>query len=418
MKFDARKVLPNSSLLSPEVRKEVLLLETEAQEEIVAFASRLKNVTKIGAKTLEESLNESSLTDEEQNKTKEIFEQTILQGLNSLAMNIPEHSLRREGSTPLNIMLLKVVIGVLDIIQDFKMKIDKILPIKCDEIIKYATPVLLLVTSIYAPVLGIVLQNTGALEKVTSFLQDDKLKSTIYKLRETLGNMNQQKGLDIVNKTAELSARIGVLPTMIGKLGLGAKILETVILDVEQTPALKSFVKEVSTYADRLFPQNEKEIDETLQFIKKSAISSMEKTGVPRDLVEKVGKQIDEHVAQVKVTLQKTLDPAVSVFDKIKIQQNSANMMLDCINDVTNTIKSNISNPKDANLVASTVVKALQNEINNCLRGSNIDKIESQVQVPKIREFAKKTLGAGHANLMDIGQGAMKSLGVGSSRSI
>lgn len=75
-------------------------------------------------------------------------------------------------------MLLKVVIGVLDIIQDFKMKIDKILPIKCDEIIKYATPVLLLVTSIYAPVLGIVLQNTGALEKVTSFLQDDKLKST------------------------------------------------------------------------------------------------------------------------------------------------------------------------------------------------------------------------------------------------
>lgn len=88
MKFDARKVLPNSSLLSPEVRKEVLLLETEAQEEIVAFASRLKNVTKIGAKTLEESLNESSLTDEEQNKTKEIFEQTILQGLNSLAMNI------------------------------------------------------------------------------------------------------------------------------------------------------------------------------------------------------------------------------------------------------------------------------------------------------------------------------------------
>ena len=223
--------------------------------------------------------------------------------------------------------------------------------------------------------------------------------------------------MEVVNKTVDLSVQTGVLPTMLGKLGLSSEILETVIQGVVQTPALKSFVKDVSAYADKIFPQSQKEIDETLELVKKSAISSMEKTGVPKELIEKVEKQIDKHIVQVKATLQETLDPDVSVFDKIKIQQNSANKMLDCIKDVTNTIKSNISDPKNAELVTNVVVEALQNGIKDRLRG-DVAKIATQVQDPQIKEFAKKALGAGHANLIDIAKGLTKSLGLDSPRSM
>jgi hypothetical protein len=418
MKTDASK--KNSfdlSSLSPELQKEVLLLESEAQAEIVKFVSRLKNTTKIGAKTLQETLNESGLNLQDKNATKEVFEQTILQRLESVTTNIVKYSLGREESAPLSVMLLEAVIDVLDSVQDFKIKIDKVLPIKSDEIIKHATPVLLLVANTYAPSLGVVLKNTGALEKVASFLKDDNLKSTIYTLRETLGKLNKQSGLEVVNKTVDLSVQTGVLPTMLAKLGLSSEILETVIQGVVQTPALKSFVKDVSAYADKIFPQSQKEIDETLELVKKSAISSMEKTGVPKELIEKVEKQIDKHIVQVKATLQETLDPDVSVFDKIKIQQNSANKMLDCIKDVTNTIKSNISDPKNAELVTNVVVEALQNGIKDRLRG-DVAKIATQVQDPQIKEFAKKALGAGHANLIDIAKGLTKSLGLDSPRSM
>ena len=418
MKTDASKKKSfDLSSLSPELQKEVLLLEAESQAEIVKFVSRLKNTTKIGAKTLQEILNESGLNLQDKNATKEIFEQTILQRLESVTTNIVKYSLGREESAPLSVMLLEAVIDVLDSVQDFKTKIDKVLPIKSDEIIKHSIPVLLLVANTYAPSLGVVLKNTGALEKVASFLKDDNLKSTIYTLRETLGKLNKQSGLEVVNKTVDLSVQTGVLPTMLGKLGLSSEILETVIQGVVQTPALKSFVKDVSAYADKIFPQSQKEIDETLELVKKSAISSMEKTGVPKELIAKVEKQIDKHIVQVKATLQETLDPDLSVFDKIKIQQNSANKMLDCIKDITSTLKSNISNPKNAELVTNVVVEALQNGIKDRLRG-DIGKIATQVQDPQIKEFAKKALGAGHANLIDITKGITKSLGVDSPRSM
>jgi hypothetical protein len=141
------------------------------------------------------------------------------------------------------------------------------------------------------------------------------------------------------------------------------------------------------------------------------------KTGSDYNTLMSKGKQIDKHIVQVKATLQETLDPDVSVFDKIKIQQNSANKMLDCIKDITSTLKSNISDPKNAELVTNVVVEALQNGIKDRLRG-DVGKIVTQVRDPQIKEFAKKALGAGQANLIDITKGLTKSVGLDSSRSM
>lgn len=415
MKSDVQSNMTDFSTLTPKLQKEFSLLENDAQEELLKFTSRLKSVTKTGAKTLQESLNQAGLTLQDKTQTKKIFNEAILQPLEMVATNILKYSLGRKDNVSLSVLLLESTIDVLDSIQDFKMKIDKTFPIKSDEIIKHAIPALLFVTNIYSPGLNKTLKNTGALEKIASFLKDDSLKSTIDNLRDSLGKMNQQKGLETVNKVSELSAQTGVLPTSIAKLNLDSKTLGMVTQSVAQTPSLKSFIGELSSYAEKILPKNTKEIDATLQRIKESSISSIKKLGVSEEVIKKVEKRIDEGIFQVKGVLKETLNTSIDLFEKMKLQQHSATKMLDCIKDITSTIKSSILNSKNANFVIKTVVEVIQNEVKNRLQG-NIVKIATQLQDPKTRDFAKKVLGVGYANLMDLEKTAKKSLEVKSSR--
>jgi hypothetical protein len=416
MKSNPEKSKFDLAVLPAGLRKEIESIEAEAQTEVTKFAARLQKMAKHGTKTLEESLNESGIKLQEREKTKEIFKQTILQRAEGIASNLLKYSLGREESVPFNVMLLETVIDILTSVQDFKAKVDQLLPIKCDKIIQYATPALLVVATTYAPALGTILKNTGALEKVASFLKDDNLASTIDTFRDTLGKFNKDKGLSTINKTSELSGYIGIAVTTISKLGLGSKALDIVIDGVSASASLKSFMQEVSSYTEKVFPQSVKGIDTTLQSIKKSTVSAIEKAGASEEVVKKAEKQIDKHLVQVKATLKENLNLNVSVFDKIRIQQNAANLMLGCIKDITQTVKINISEPKIANLIIGVVTDTLKKGIKDRLQG-NLDKIAKQVQDPKVKEFAKKTLGAGHANLMDVAKGAMKLSVTGASRS-
>ncbi len=407
------------SLLSVDLQKELALLEIEAAEEAAKFVVRLKNVATQGSKILGQSLDEPhiGINSEDKKKTKAIFKQTILQRSQIIASSLLKSSLGKEENVPLNVVLLEALIDVLSSIQDFKIKVNKVLPIKCDEIIKYATPALLVVANAYAPSLGVVLKNTGALEKAASFLKDESLEATINTLRDTLGKLNKDKNLAVISQTSELSGYIEIPVEMLSKVGFNSKSLETVIQGVKETHGLKNFMQEVSSYAHKLFPQSEKEIDTTLLSIKKSVISAIEKTKSPQALITKIETDIDKHLGQVKATLKESLNPSVSVFDKIKIQQKSANLMLDCIKDITATVKTNISDSQNANLILNSGVEALKRVVKDQLQG-DVSKIAKQVQEPLVKEFAKKTLGAGYANLMDIAKGAMKLLATDTSRSI
>ena len=98
-----------------------------------------------------------------------------------------------------------------------------------------------------------------------------------------------------------------------------------VVQGVVEIPVLKTFVKDLISYADQVFPQSQKAIDDTLEYVKNSAISAIEKAGAGKELAKKIEQQIDKHILGAKESLQKTLDPAIDLFNKIKIQQNSAN---------------------------------------------------------------------------------------------
>jgi len=417
MKYNVVQGKFNFSLLPLDLQEKLKVLESEAQEQISQFTASLIGVLQHETKILEEGLSQSALTLEEQEQAKTLFKQTILKPLEEIESNLRPQLSETEESKPFSIILLETLVKVLTSIQNFKTKLDEILPIKCDEIISFAVPALLLVVTVYSPALGFVLNSTGLLETVASFFKDENLQKTIDNLIDTKEKLNKDSSLEVIGKISELAIETGLSATALGKFGFNSNILSSVLEGVTTTAGIKSFMQEVSGYADKVFPQNEKEIDTTLEFIKNSAVSALQKTGIPEALTSKIKVQIEQQAAVAKDVLKQNLDPSISIFDKIKIQQNGANLMLECLNQVTKTVKAHISDPKDIEVITAVVADVLKKGIKDRIQG-NIEKIATQVQDPQVKNFAKKALGAGHANLLDIAKGVMKSLGPDTSRAM
>ncbi len=417
MKYNVVQGKFNFSLLPLDLQEKLKVLESEAQEQISQFTTSLIGVLQHETKILEEGLSQSDLTLEEQEQAKTLFKQTILKPLEEIESNLRPQLSETEESKPFSIILLETLVKVLTSIQNFKTKLDEILPIKCDEIISFAVPALLLVVTVYSPALGFVLNSTGLLETVASFFKDENLQKTIDNLIDTKEKLNKDSSLEVIGKISELAIETGISATALGKFGFNSNILSSVLEGVTTTAGIKSFMQEVSGYADKVFPQNEKEIDTTLEFIKNSAVSALQKTGIPEALTSKIKVQIEQQAAVAKDVLKQNLDPSISIFDKIKIQQNGANLMLECLNQVTKTVKAHISDPKDIEVITAVVADVLKKGIKDRIQG-NIEKIATQVQDPQVKNFAKKALGAGHANLLDIAKGVMKSLSPDTSRAM
>lgn len=417
MKYNVVQGKFNFSLLPLDLQEKLKVLESEAQEQISQFTTSLIGVLQHETRILEEGLSQSDLTLEEQEQTKTLFKQTILKPLEEIESNLRPQLSETEESKPFSIILLETLVKVLTSIQNFKTKLDEILPIKCDEIISFAVPALLLVVTAYSPALGFVLNSTGLLETVASFFKDENLQKTIDNLIDTKEKLNKDSSLEVIGKISELAIETGISATALGKFGFNSNILSSVLEGVTTTAGIKSFMQEVSGYADKIFPQNEKEIDTTLEFIKNSAVSALQKTGIPEALTSKIKVQIEQQAAVAKDVLKQNLDPSISIFDKIKIQQNGANLMLECLNQVTKTVKAHISDPKDIEVITAVVADVLKKGIKDRIQG-NIEKIATQVQDPQVKNFAKKALGAGHANLLDIAKGVMKSLSPDTSRAM
>lgn len=417
MKYNVVQGKFNFSLLPLDLQEKLKVLESEAQEQISQFTTSLIGVLQHETRILEEGLSQSDLTLEEQEQAKTLFKQTILKPLEEIESNLRPQLSETEESKPFSIILLETLVKVLTSIQNFKTKLDEILPIKCDEIISFAVPALLLVVTAYSPALGFVLNSTGLLETVASFFKDENLQKTIDNLIDTKEKLNKDSSLEVIGKISELAIETGISATALGKFGFNSNILSSVLEGVTTTAGIKSFMQEVSGYADKVFPQNEKEIDTTLEFIKNSAVSALQKTGIPEALTSKIKVQIEQQAAVAKDVLKQNLDPSISIFDKIKIQQNGANLMLECLNQVTKTVKAHISDPKDIEVITAVVADVLKKGIKDSIQG-NIEKIATQVQDPQVKNFAKKALGAGHANLLDIAKGVMKSLSPDTSRAM
>lgn len=417
MKYNVVQGKFNFSLLPLDLQEKLKVLESEAQEQISQFTASLIGVLQHETRILEEGLSQSDLTLEEQEQAKTLFKQTILKPLEEIESNLRPQLSETEESKPFSIILLETLVKVLTSIQNFKTKLDEILPIKCDEIISFAVPALLLVVTVYSPALGFVLNSTGLLETVASFFKDENLQKTIDNLIDTKEKLNKDSSLEVIGKISELAIETGLSATALGKFGFNSNILSSVLEGVTTTAGIKSFMQEVSGYADKVFPQNEKEIDTTLEFIKNSAVSALQKTGIPEALTSKIKVQIEQQAAVAKDVLKQNLDPSISIFDKIKIQQNGANLMLECLNQVTKTVKAHISDPKDIEVITAVVADVLKKGIKDRIQG-NIEKIATQVQDPQVKNFAKKALGAGHANLLDIAKGVMKSLSPDTSRAM
>ncbi|MBM3467322.1 MAG: hypothetical protein FJX70_05780 [Alphaproteobacteria bacterium] len=415
MKYNTVQGRLDFSLLPLDLRKKLELLENQAQEQISKFTISLIDALQYKTGILEDELNQSDLTFQEKEQAKMLFKQTILEPLEEISLNLQHYLSEPVQKKIFSIILLETLVKVLTSIQNFKSKLDEILPIKSDEIMSLAVPALLLVVTAYSPALGFILNSTGLLTTIASFFKDENLQVTIDKLTDITEKLNKDSSLEVIGKISELAIKTGISAVVLGKFGFNSDMLSTVLEGVTTEASIKGFMQEVSSYAEKIFPQNEKEIDSTFEFIKNSVVSALQKIEAPEGLTSKIKEHIEQHAAIAKDVLKQNLDPAISIFDKIKIQQNGTSLMLECLNQVNKTIKAHLSDPKDTEIITAVVTDILKKGIKDRIQG-NIEKIATQVQDPQVKNFAKKTLGAGHANLLDIVKGATKSLRPDTSR--
>jgi len=415
MKYNTVQGQLDFSLLPLDLQKKLELLENQAQEQISKFTISLINALQYKTGILEEELNQSDLTFQEKEQAKTLFKQTILEPLEEISLNLQHYPSEPVQKKIFSIILLETLVKVLTSIQNFKSKLDEILPIKSDEIMSLAVPALLLVVTAYSPALGFILNSTGLLTTIASFFKDENLQATIDKLTDITEKLNKDSSLEVIGKISELAIKTGISAVVLGKFGFNSDMLSTVLEGVTTEASIKGFMQEVSSYAEKIFPQNEKEIDSTFEFIKNSVVSALQKIEAPEGLTSKIKEHIEQHAAIAKDVLKQNLDQAISIFDKIKIQQNGTSLMLECLNQVNKTIKAHLSDPKDTEIITAVVTDILKKGIKDRIQG-NIEKIATQVQDPQVKNFAKKTLGAGHANLLDIVKGATKSLRPDTSR--
>ena len=142
------------SLLPLDLQKKLELLENQAQEQISKFTISLIDALQYKTGILEEGLHQSDLTFQEKEQAKMLFKQTILEPLEEIASNLQHYpSSEAEETEAFSSILLETLVKVLTSIQNFKSKLDEILPIKCDDIIGFAVPALLLVITAYSPAL-------------------------------------------------------------------------------------------------------------------------------------------------------------------------------------------------------------------------------------------------------------------------
>lgn len=386
--------------LSPqeqEVVDALVAAEIEAKAFLENFPAAARDSAKKGSKIFEQNLDESDLTSDIKKQAKNIFSKVIVKRIDE----VTAQSLKdlKEGKGVLyNAMLSERVIDILDAIQDFKSKVDEILPIPSDQILKYAAPALLGLANIYAPGIAIVLKTTGIIDKVAKFLETGNLKTTIDNLRNGLEKVNTDKELGNIAKTSELSRKIGVPFSILSKLGFDSNVLDAVNKEVQAIPEAKKLMQSLCHYADEVLVKNEKDIDTRLATIKQSTINVLEKIGIPKDVLTGVMKQIDKNFAEVKKSLGSILDPTTKLFDKIQVQTDGANSILGCLKNVT-AIAQSVMSEKGSQMV-KTMLGAVVKEAETLIK-SNVREIMVQAINPKVMN-CMKALGAGHVALIGL----------------
>ncbi len=384
-----------------ETLMELLDKEMEAGEFLIQFAQDLPIAVNNSTKIFEQNLLEADLKEEEKRKTNEILRDTILMQVEKIAAKAIENIQKGEGVL-YNMVLSERVIDILDIIQDFKKKLDKILPIPSDQILKLASPVLIAAVGTVAPGIAIGLKTSGIIEKAANFLDSKNLEKTMNKMKDDLAKIREDKKFDFVGQTLALVNELDISSKTINAFGLNDDKLKNIVNQATKNPQIKEFMQEASKYAEKILPKNDKDIDENLNIVKKSVLEILKEKKISEEISKKVMQQMDKSCAEAKNMMKAATDPKLGFFDKIAAQTKGAEALMKASKDINSVIKKEMPDQK---IVADTIVKTIKNKINSELEKNvtkGLNNMINQVKDPKIKDFVKKHLGAGHANLISV----------------
>lgn len=397
-----------SSLNSQELGNlfEFANFEAAAKEVATSFTLDLTNVLANFSNVIEPLIKELNLSDNEKGLLDNIIKKTLVFAINKASSNLYSDFKNGEGLLYSTILSEKTI-TTLEGILDFKKAIDKNFPGLSDIIISKSAPILIGLVSAYSPALSLALKTTGTLTKVSDFLKTENLDKTITTMYHSLDKIKQDKTLSEIHETSAkiteiaqqittstLSDDLVSIRHRLEKFNLTNKTASETVLEISKNLDSKELLTVVAEYAENYIPSSEKEINATLESVKKAAISKLEKNGVPNELIVEVTKALDHNIEQAKSEMKKCLNSETKIMDKVGHILTAANLIAKTESRIVEIGEKNPSYSRALKECGS----ALKDEVNNKIRG-DISKIAKEMRPDSLaKDFAKKTLGVNLAN--------------------
>lgn len=378
-------------------KQNFLQQEEKAKIILIDISSSFGVVVEQGHNSFQQNLEKSNLKEDEKKKAANLFLDLWQKPVQTIASKLFRDLEKGEGLL-YNLILSDTIINILESIQTFKAKLDEILPVSTDKIIAFAAPAIAGVVGAIAPGIAVVMQTYGIVNKVANFLEKDNLNTTIEKMREDLAKVKEDKRLDFVNKAIDLINETGLSGQTLASMGFDVKMLKSVVKEVQEKPEVKDFLIDVGAFANKILPENEKDIDKKLEAIKKTMLETLEIEKLPKELQTGVIKQIDKDFAEAKKQMKPSMETNIGFFDKVKAQNKTADILLKCSKEVGKLVAATSQE------VAKKLDTKVEKQVQENIKG-DLSKIAEKMKSPKVKAFAKEALKVGHADMILLERG-------------
>lgn len=380
------------------IQEEALREAVNLEKEAVKVGRDLKKEVPVLASAMRDSFwNElqtnGKLSEKEKEQLQEMFSEGVIKHLEGIPNALYDNLKEGKGILFYG-MMNETVIDALDSIIEFKKSVDELYPGLSDGIIKAASFAITAAVVAINPAAGVALKASGVMEIAQDFLKTDNLEKTRKNLKTSLDKFEQDKELKEMKKKADLTSDVaeksGVSANVLNRIGLSEDFLKAAAADVTKVPAYKEFMQEMTKYMDQVIPSSKEQIAENLEAVKTTMLDTMKQNGVPETVITSFSKDIDNRFKEVEKLLAESLDPEKSFLEKVAIQQQGAQKLLE---NITQDLSKHIPNSKDAQ---KAVMGAVATEVVKRISGP-VEDLQKSMKAPAVKKVIEKEMGRNQA---------------------
>lgn len=370
-----------------ELERRALQLQRNMQKESSPAVARMGSALVVGLE------GNKKISERDRKEIREAFGEHVEKNIQEVPKVLYENMQAGKGILFKGLMNDRAV-SVLKGITSYKKAIDSRFPGLSDGIIKASSfAITIAVSTFVSPAAGTALKASGIMHIAQDFLKTENLEKTTKQLRAGIIELEKDKRLKEAVKRAEqvvvISEKAEVSPAQFWRIGLSDRALSAMMDDISQTSAYKDFIGGVVKYTDAVIPESQEQISENINAVKKQMLDEMKKNGVPESELSGIEAKIDERFKKVEVKLSESLDKDKTVLEKVIVQQQAAQMLIE---ESRGLVKDAVKSGVNQDNLEKLVMSAVANEVEKKISGP-VKDLQEGMKNSKVKEAVKKEMG-------------------------